>query len=52
MRDEHHLPLLGYHKGMSKSWEPIDRPRPLHVKTKTVLHIGPTGREYFVTVKV
>ncbi len=52
MRDEHYLPLHGYHKGMSKAWEPIDRPKPIPIKTKTVVHLSPTGRRYKVTVKI
>ena len=52
MRDEHNLPLHGYHKGMSKSWEPIDKPKHNQVKTKTVLHLNKTGRRYLVTVKI
>ncbi len=52
MRDEHYLRLHGYHKGMSKAWEPIDRPKPLPIKTKAVLHLGPTGKRRMVREKI
>jgi hypothetical protein len=34
----------GYHKGMSKRWEEVDRPKRLPVTTKTVVIIGPKGK--------
>lgn len=42
----------GYFKGMSKNWEPRDKPQTQPVATKTVVIIGPTGKRRVRTEQI